>query len=260
ELWPPVAAPPKPPNAPSPVRPRSPPLQAVPTVPEAAPYHRGRWGLDARGAFVIPLGSRIAQWGVGIAGRWFASERWALRADVDLFFAPHNPEPTAPRTTQGTMGNAVAIWPSPLNEVGARSMLGGEYVLGRAHGSLAEGGFRLRRLPIDLTVLLGAGALWTRPISRVDPRFRSFGWAPCPAAEAGLGQRLFVTERLAFTLDEMFFAYLDRSEEAGTAPSEQVRAQDSTWFDALTFRAALGVHLGIELMLPAGDAPPPRRE
>ena len=236
---PPPPPPAKPPSPPAPTIPRPPPPPAPPpatSTTESPPFHRGRWFLGARGAFVLPLGSRFEQWGAGISARRFVAERWALGADVDLYFPPENPSPTEPRETTGTRGNKVFIWPSPLSEIGARSLLTGDFVLGRAHGTIERGGFHLKGSPIDLIAELGLGALWTRPIPRVDPTFRSFPWAPRPAAQA--------------VLDEAFTAYLDDGENPNVAPTEQLRANGATWYDVKTFRTAIGVHLGLELATP----------
>lgn len=218
--------------APPPRRPPPPPHPtAVPDAPIAPLVHRRRWLLEAEGAFLRPFGSGTEQWGFGLAARRFVSERFGLGVDVDLFFAPPGPS-SALIETKGTTNDAVRIFPAPKTMIGARSMLEGEFVLGRARGTLDDG-LHLRHLPIDLTLGAGAGALWTRPI----PEGSGFGWAPRPAVDVGFGERLFVTETVALALGERFVAYLDR---------------DESDLDRAVFRTALGASLGLEALLPDG--------
>jgi hypothetical protein len=116
----------------------------------------------------------------------------------------------------------------------------------RARGDTAAGTF-------EPYLLAGLGIIHTRPVSVVDPANRSFDYNALIDLALGMGIRVFVADRIAFTLELRDLLYFEKRENenvpSGSA-SDPMNAfsnprNPATWYDANThFTSCLELRLG----------------
>jgi hypothetical protein len=98
-------------------------------------------------------------------------------------------------------------------------------------------------------LLVGLGAVQTRPVPVVDPTDRSFQYNTEIDAGLGAGVRVFVAERIAFTLEVRDLLYFERVENStiasgSTGPSSP--RNPALWYDPNThFTNGVQMRLGV---------------
>ena len=211
----------------------------TPLVP-ADPYlHRNRFDL---GAHVFALESLGSGWdktiGPGISARYFFGERWAVRIDADFLRTVNQPQS-----------------PALATEAAARAILSGEFVAQRATGDLVHDNFLAAQ---DVYLNLGVGVIWTRPLSNVDPAFRSFSYSGNQAFQFGVGARAFVTPFFAISVEPGLLTYNEKYESSAVGSTTAARADPGTWYGDSKLRVGFTGQITLEFFFP-GASPPPRK-
>jgi hypothetical protein len=108
-------------------------------------------------------------------------------------------------------------------------------------------------------VLLGVGAVSTRPVSIVDPSHRQFDYRTLVQLSPGIGLRVFLSPALSVSLELRDMLYFDNHEAARIAPgSEALPPSDpasprnpNTWFaTGSSFTECYQARLGIGWLAP----------
>jgi hypothetical protein len=102
----------------------------------------------------------------------------------------------------------------------------------------------------ELYVESGAGIVWTRPVSAVDPAIRSFAWSPSLSLFGGAGLRFLLGRNATVgieVLDSLYDAHLENAAIAATAAE---RLDPATWYGAYRLVNDIELRVGFGARLP----------
>ncbi len=95
----------------------------------------------------------------------------------------------------------------------------------------------------------GVGAIWTRPVSLVDPEHRDFDYMACSMFALGVGARVFFTARTAVAIELRDSMYIEHDESAVVAPGS-AGADPTTWYGTAPLTNLVELRLGVSWEIP----------
>jgi hypothetical protein len=101
----------------------------------------------------------------------------------------------------------------------------------------------------SLYVLGGVGAIWTRPLSLVDPANRRFDYAARIAFAGGVGARLFVVQHVAVGIELRDTTYIEQNENDAVADASHV-ADTDTWYGDKPVTNLVELRIGLSFEVP----------
>ncbi len=100
----------------------------------------------------------------------------------------------------------------------------------------------------DAYVVGGIGAISTRPISVIDPDYRSFDYKPGVSFNAGLGLKIFFNRWFAAVLEVRDYIFFDELESLQI--NEAKREDESTWNGSTSLTNNVQAQLGVSVFVP----------
>jgi outer membrane beta-barrel protein len=135
----------------------------------------------------------------------------------------------------------------PINEYSWGAQLNMTYV--PMYGKFAM--FKQWIVHWDVWLIGGAGFIFTRPISVIDPEYRTFDYEMKVAFNIGIGGRLFLTRFLAISLELRDYMFPEEVESLTTYTDPALRADSDNWMDPdVKFTNNVTLQIGISLFVP----------
>lgn len=103
----------------------------------------------------------------------------------------------------------------------------------------------------DVWFIGGGGFIFTKPISVIDPDYRTFDYEIKVAFNVGIGGRLYLTRFMAVFVELRDYIFPEKLEELTTSSTPSIRADESNWIsDDVKLTNNVTLQAGISIFLP----------